>query len=133
MSATSLGGSFNLVTSNNTKLKKTFMSILIKAAINGQFPYLRYIPFWPQAIPPDMNRMLDDVLDRRESVGKPAKKDIVQIILDAHQTDPIGFPEMRMRDEVTMFMYVPSFFGDRSLIFSGSQEARRQAQIVPLF
>ncbi|PMD36797.1 cytochrome P450 [Hyaloscypha variabilis F] len=108
MSATSLGGSFNLVTSNNTKLKKTFMSILIKAAINGQFPYLRYIPFWPQAIPPDMNRMLDDVLDRRESVGKPAKKDIVQIILDAHQMDPIGFPEMRMRDEVTMFMVAGS-------------------------
>ncbi|KAE9378887.1 cytochrome P450 [Stipitochalara longipes BDJ] len=108
MSATSLGGSFNLVSSNDIKLKKIFMSILIKAAINGQFPYLRYIPFWPQPISADMNRMLDDVLDRRESAGKPIKKDIVQIILDAHQTDPVAFPEMRMRDEITMFMVAGS-------------------------
>ena len=104
MSATSLGGSFNLVTSNNNKLKKTFKSMLIKAAINGQFPYLRYLPFWPQPISADMNKLLEQVLDRRETAGKPAKKDIVQIILDAHRTDPIGMPEMRMRDEVTMFM-----------------------------
>jgi len=106
MSATSLGGSFNLVSSNNTKLKKTFVSILIKAAINGQFPYLRYMPFWPQPISTDMNKLLDNVLNKRETVGQPVKKDIVQIILDANQTDPVAFPEMRMRDEITMFMYV---------------------------
>lgn len=109
MSATSLGGSFNIVTSNNNKLKKTFMSRLIRAAINGQLPYLRYIPFWPQPIPAEMNKMLEEVLDRRERAGKPVKKDLVEIILDAHQTDPITFPEMRMRDEVTMFMYVTPF------------------------
>jgi hypothetical protein len=104
MSATSLGGSFNLVATNNTKLKKIFVSTLIKAVINGQLPYLRYLPFWPHPISASMNKMLDDVLDRRESLGKPVKKDIVQIILDAHQTDPVAMPELRMRDEITMFM-----------------------------
>ncbi|KUJ07792.1 cytochrome P450 [Mollisia scopiformis] len=108
MSATSLGGSSHLVTSNDTKLKKTFVSILVKAAINGQFPYLRYIPFWPQPISAEMNRLLENVLKKRDIAGQPAKRDIVQIILDAHQTDPVGFPEIRMRDEITMFMVAGS-------------------------
>lgn len=53
-----------------------------------------------------MNKMLDDVLNRRETMDQPFKKDLVRIIIDAHQTDPVKFPEMRMRDEITMFMYV---------------------------
>jgi hypothetical protein len=53
-----------------------------------------------------MNKMLDDVINRRESEGAPVKKDLVQIILDAHQMDPVAFPELRMRDEIMMFMCV---------------------------
>jgi hypothetical protein len=106
MSATSLGGSFNLVSSPNTKLKKPPISILMKAAINGQFPYLRYIPFWPQPISAETNKLLDKVINRRETMGQPAKKDLVQIILNAHQIDPVAFPEMHMRDEITQFMCV---------------------------
>jgi hypothetical protein len=102
MSATSLGGSFNLVASPDTKLKKTFLSILMKATINAQFPYLRYLPFWPQPISAETNKLLDNVINRRETMGQPAKRDLVQIILDAHRADPIAFPELRMRDEITL-------------------------------
>ncbi len=108
MSATSLGGSSHLVISNNNKLKKSFMSMLIRAGINAQLPYPRYLPFWPPVVSADTNKMLDDVLYKREIIGRPVKKDLVQIILDAHQTDPINFPEVRLRDEITMFMYVVS-------------------------
>jgi cytochrome P450 len=110
MSATSLGGSFNLVSTNNTKLKKTFMSILMKGAINGQFPYLRYLPFWPEVVPANINKILDDIIHRRETTNHPARKDLVQILLDAHQADPVAYPEQRVRDDLTVFMYVSSVF-----------------------
>jgi hypothetical protein len=106
MGATSLGGSFNSLASNNNSIKKSLGSTMIRGAIITQFPYLRYLPFWPQIFSADMEKRIDQVLNRREKTGEVAKKDLVQIILSEHQEDPIGFPEERVRDEIFMFMCV---------------------------
>lgn len=53
--------------------------------------------------------MLDEVIKRRETMGQPGKRDLVQIIIDAHETEPEAFPEMRMRDELMLFMFVTPF------------------------
>ena len=106
MSATFLGGSFHMLTSDDTSFKKTFSSIMLKVAIHAQLPFLKHVPFVPKPISAHTDDLLDGVLNRRENQGRPVRKDIVQIILDAHAADPIGFPEARMRDEIALFMWV---------------------------
>jgi cytochrome P450 len=104
MSATSLGGSFHLVTSGDTKLKKSFGGGLKLASLQAQIPIVKYVPFVAKAVTATMDNTVEEIIARRQAETGPPKRDIVQIIMDAHKADPIHFPEQRVRDEIKLFM-----------------------------
>ena len=62
MSATSFGGSFNLVASNDKKLKNLFHDRLKRAAIDAQFPFIKYLPFVPPSQSEEFNNMIDGII-----------------------------------------------------------------------
>lgn len=104
MCATSLGGSFNLVTSGDTKLKKTFSTGLKLVTILAQMPILNYVPFVAKAVTREMDGIVSEIIARRRAEKGPIKRDILQIILDANKADPVAFPEQRVYDELKLFM-----------------------------
>jgi cytochrome P450 len=109
MSATSFGGSFNLVVSNDSELKDMFIRRLARAAIDAQFPFLKHVPFVPPTNAKEMNIYIDRIIDKRRKeieAGEPVKKDLVQILVDTHNADPTGFSNAHIREEMMLFMLV---------------------------
>jgi cytochrome P450 len=109
MSATSFGGSFNMVSSNDITLKESITQLFARQVLTGIFPFARYLPFVPPGQSPSLVQMTEEIIATRkaEMAKKHAvKKDILQIILNAHDADPEHYTEQRVRDEMNMFMYV---------------------------
>lgn len=107
MGATSFGGSFNLVVSDDAKLKNMFMKRLQRVAIDAQFPFVKYLPFVPPSNVEEFNTMIDKIVARRRKENKEkgvAKRDLVQIIIDNNDADPVGFTEAHIREEMLLFM-----------------------------
>jgi len=104
MSAASFGGSFDLVAKNNKNLKTAFLAQVVRSTIYSRIPLLKYLPFAPPVLSEDITVLMDEILAKRKARKGPAKRDILQIILDAHQADPISFSENRLRDELNLFM-----------------------------
>jgi cytochrome P450 len=107
MSATSFGGSFNLVVEDDQRLKDMFIKRLARAAIDAQFPFLKHVPFVPPSNAKDMNVYIDRIIAKRRKeieVGDPAKKDLVQILVDTNDADPVGFSTAHIREEMMLFM-----------------------------
>jgi hypothetical protein len=104
MSATSFGGSFNLVISKDADIKKQFTDMLTRIVIHSRLRFLRYLPFVPPIMGSEIKTLLKNIIARRQSETGPVKRDIVQIIMDAHQADPVAFPEKRVPDEIAFFM-----------------------------
>lgn len=107
MGATSFGGSFNLVESDDAKLKNMFMKRLQRVAIDAQFPFVKYLPFVPPSNVEEFNTMIDKIVARRRKENKEkgvAKRDLVQIIIDNNDADPVGFTEAHIREEMLLFM-----------------------------
>jgi hypothetical protein len=106
MGATSFGGSTNLVESEDTVLKNMFTKRLKRIAIDSMFPFLKYLPFVPP-ISAAMNKVIDGIVAkrRRENTEKGVvKRDLLQIFLDNNDTDPVGFSEKHIREEMQLFM-----------------------------
>jgi cytochrome P450 len=121
MSATSFGGSFKLVASGDTKLKNIFLDRLKRAAIDSQFPFLKYIPFTPPSMSEDFNAMIDRIIAARrdEMKGKSSgKKDLLQMFIETHDADPIAFSELHMREEMALFMVAGSDTSSTTLTFT---------------
>jgi cytochrome P450 len=93
-----------MVTSGDTKLKSSFAGGLKLASLKSQLPIVKYVPFVANAVTATMDNVVEDIIARRRTEKGPVKKDIVQIILDANEADPIHFPEQRVRDEIKLFM-----------------------------
>jgi hypothetical protein len=109
MCATSLGGSFNLVTSNDFTLKKCLGRGLKLASLQGQVPWIRYIPGFTTAfnyLMADINNVVEDIITRRRAETGPVQRDLLQIMLDANAADPVFFSEQRLREEIKLFMCV---------------------------
>lgn len=106
MSASSFGGSFNLVATNDHKLKNMFMDRLKRAARDIQFPFLKYLPFVPKAQSKEMADVIDGIIAKRRAETGPAKKDLVQTFIDSNDEDPVGFSQMHIQEEMTLFMFV---------------------------
>jgi cytochrome P450 len=112
MSATSFGGSFNLLETNDTWLKEMFNQKLKRAAVDGTFPFLKHVPFMPPSIAIEMNKMIDGIIHKRRKENSElknegtSKKDLVQIFVDTNEADPISFSEAHIREEMFLFMYV---------------------------
>lgn len=102
MSATSLGGSFNLIKTDDRRLKGLFLSRLKRAAIDTNLPFVKYLPFVP---PPsqDLNNMIDTIVEKRRSEKEP-KRDLLQILLDANKEDPVSFSDLHIYEEMILFM-----------------------------
>ncbi|KAE9365295.1 cytochrome P450, partial [Stipitochalara longipes BDJ] len=107
MSATAFGGSLNMVASNDITLKESITQLFARQAITFLLPVARYLPFIPPGQSPSLIKMTEDIIATRKiEMGqkREVKKDILQIILDAHDTDPELYTEQRVRDEMNMFM-----------------------------
>ena len=103
MSATSFGGSFNLVESDDARQKGIFNDYLKRLAFDAQFAFLRPL------LPPPSTKIRDlvhrIVTKRRDEMEKGIeKKDLLQIFIDAHNADPIAFSDKHIRDEMILFM-----------------------------
>jgi cytochrome P450 len=106
MCATSLGGSFNLTTSNDLTLKKSLGLALKLASLQSQVPILKYVPFVADYLVSDMNNMVENIITRRRSETGEVPRDLLQLILDANIEDPVFFSEQRIREELKMLMCV---------------------------
>ena len=106
MCATSLGGSFNLVTSNDLTLKKNLALALKLASLQSQVPLLKYVPFFADYMLSDLNNVVEDIVTRRRGETGDVPRDILQLILNANKEDPVFFSEQRIREELKMMMYV---------------------------
>ena len=104
MSATSFGGSFGLVKSNDATLKNLFMDRLKRTAVFTQLPILKYIPFIP-AFDPRLDELIAGIISKRRA-EKERKKDLLQILIDTNTENPENFTEAHMYDEMRLFMYV---------------------------
>ncbi|PVH81743.1 cytochrome P450 [Cadophora sp. DSE1049] len=108
MSATSFGGSFNLVASNDKKLKNIFHDRLKRAAVDAQFPFIKYLPFVPPSQSEEFNSMIDGIISKRRAEKGPVKKDLVQIFIESHDADPVAFTHQHIREEMSLFMIAGS-------------------------
>ncbi|KAG0647760.1 Cytochrome P450 monooxygenase FUS8 [Hyphodiscus hymeniophilus] len=110
MSATSFGGSFDLTRTEDTKMRKAFHTRLIKAALNSQMPWLKYIPFAPNPASPEMDEMIATIVSNRRKALEAGqeKKDLLQIFLDTHDAHPDEFTMEHIYDEMRLFMIAGS-------------------------
>jgi hypothetical protein len=109
MCATSLGGSFDLVTSNDLTLKKCLARALKFASLQSQVPWIRFLPGFRTGFnyfTAEINNVVEEIITRRRADTGPVQKDLLQIILDANMADPIFFPEQRVREEIKLFMCI---------------------------
>lgn len=109
MCATSLGGSFDLVTSNDLTLKNCLARALKFASLQSQVPWIRLLPGFRTGfnyLTSEINNVVEDIVNRRRADTEPVQKDLLQIILDANVADPIFFPEQRVREEIKLFMCI---------------------------
>jgi len=106
MSATSFGGSFDLVRSDDSTLRNALKEKTIRSATISALPYISYI------LPPTkgaekVDRIINAVLDKR--LGQPEdkkKKDLLQILLNVHDQNPTEFSQTHLKDEMQNMMYV---------------------------
>lgn len=104
MSATSFGGSFGLVESNDLKMKNMVMERLKRAAIDVQFPFIKYLPFVPPSQGDEMNNIIDNIVATRKAEKEKPKKDLLQIIVDVNEANPETFTHLHVREEMSLFM-----------------------------
>ena len=105
MSATSFGGSFDLVKSNDSKLKDMFTVRLKRTLLYSFFPFLLYLPFMP-ARGPEMDKMVEDIIAKRRGDKDHTKRDLLQILLDTNKSNPAVFSEKHIEDSMRLFMLV---------------------------
>jgi hypothetical protein len=108
MSATSFGGSFHLVSSQDSSLKNSFLDYLKRTGVRTIFPFLQYMPGVDLGKGPVMSKMLRDIIDKRREEKGSSKKDLLKIFFDANEADPDTFTELHLEEEMTLFMYVCS-------------------------
>ena len=106
MCATSLGGSFNLVTSKDLTLKKSLGLALKLSSLRSQVPLLKYLPYVTEYMLSDMNNVVEMIITRRRSETVDVPRDLLQLILDANKEDPVFFTEKRIREEIKLMMCV---------------------------
>jgi cytochrome P450 len=85
MSSTAFGGSFNLVKSNDSKVKDMFINRLKRATVDIMFPWVQYLPFVPPSTEQDMKNMIDNIIAKRRAEKGTKKKDLLQIFVDTKQ------------------------------------------------
>lgn len=134
MSSALFGGSFNLVVSDDSKQKNLLNRYMRRVAIDAQFPFVKYLPGVKPA-----SSIISDVIERtvakrRQEMEKGiSKNDILQILVDTNNADPIAFTDKHIRNEMILFMWV-LFLRDLAVIndFPGLQGVIPQVLLLPL-
>ena len=109
MSATSLGGSMNVVSSNDIVLKESIAQVMTRLALDFIFPIAKYLPFILPGQSLTLLKMTEDILATRKAMiaeKVEVKKGLFQIILNNHYADPVLYPETRVRDKMIMLMHI---------------------------
>src|SRR6266487_4386999 len=104
MSATSFGGSFDSVRTNDTKMKKLFINHLQEVALHSMFTFLKWIPFMKSRTAAEMDMIIDAIVSKRLKAKGQTRKDLLQIFLDAHKEDPTSFSDKHLKEEMRLFM-----------------------------
>src|SRR5580704_16987333 len=99
MSATSFGGSFDSVRTNDNGLICFFTYHLKKTAIHSTFPFLKWLPFMQPHTVAEIDRVTDAIVSRRLLATDQTQKDLLQIFLDTHKTNPDSFSEKHLKEE----------------------------------
>lgn len=82
MSATSFGGSFDLVRTNSSKYRDLIEKHAALNVLHAFLPFLKYIPFAPPMQVKEMRSLLKGILSRRREElanGKEVKRDLLQV------------------------------------------------------
>ena len=110
MSATLFGGSFGLVINEDPHMKNLFLNRLRRIFVDVVFPFLKYVPWIPSPIT-EMDGMIDGIVGTRRRQMRKGKgeDDLLQIFLDANESDPEGFSNRHLMEEMRLFMYVSSY------------------------
>lgn len=98
-----------MVSSNDITLKESITQFMTRQALTMIFPLANYLPFIPPGQSPSLVKMTEDIIVTRKAEiaqKREVKKDILQIILNANNTDPEFYTAQRVRDEMNMFMYI---------------------------
>ena len=106
MSACLFGGSFNLVESNDRKLKNMFVDTLTRIALVYTLPFTRWLPTVRKSTT-KMRKFLDEIILKRQreiaEIGK-TKNDLMQIFIDNNEANPVEFSRQHLREAMTLFM-----------------------------
>jgi hypothetical protein len=104
MSATSFGGSFNSVRTNNNRLKNLFLEHLKETAIFTSLSFLKWLPFVRPKIAAELDNITDAVVTKRLNAKDQTRRDLLQILLDTHKANPESFTSQHLKEEMRLFM-----------------------------
>jgi hypothetical protein len=110
MAETSFGGSFEEVRKLDSppdSMKSMLVRLLHLNALHSALPIIAYFPWiFPPLKVPKLEANLDSVVARRRAAidnGEQPRKDLLQIFLNAHKEDPVGFTEADINSEMKFF------------------------------
>ncbi|ROT39910.1 cytochrome P450 [Sodiomyces alkalinus F11] len=116
---TAFGGSFELVKNGQHPIRQRFSESLKRGTMYQLMPFLKHLPFMPPFQDPELRRLLDEVIERRRTTeDKVPKQDLLQILLDAHDQDPKGFPLIDVVSEMLVFLIAGSDTPSGTLSFA---------------
>jgi hypothetical protein len=104
MCATSLGGSLKQVTTNDQTIKNEIARGMQLLSLQTQLKKIPGIPSFVDWFTKEVNKVAEDMIARRRAETGPVQRDLLQIILDANEEDPVFYPERRVRQEILLFM-----------------------------
>lgn len=84
-------------------------------------PFLKHLPFVPPFQDPELRRLLDEIIDRRRAAAaqdKTPRSDLLQILLDAQDRDPQGFPYIDVISEMLVLLVAGSDTPSGTLTFA---------------
>ncbi|RDW76958.1 hypothetical protein BP6252_05011 [Coleophoma cylindrospora] len=109
ISATSLGGSFEQVKTGKTYYKDRIINRLKRTSIFAQFPILKYVPLVPPIEDPEIEDMLDRVLQKRRQMPKEQiHQDLLQILIDTNEEHPDVYTVAHVKEDMRLFMIAGS-------------------------
>jgi cytochrome P450 len=104
MSATSFGGSFNSVRTNNNRLKNLFLEHLRETAIFANLSFLKWLPFIQPKKAAELDSITDAIITKRLNAKDQTRRDLLQIMLDTHMANPESFTNRHIKEEMRLFM-----------------------------
>lgn len=99
----------DLVRSNDKVLKNLFLDRLTGAVLRANLTFLRYTPWMPPVRPKRLDDLINEVIAKRRAVPfEKAKKDLLQIFIEANQENPLLFSDDIIKSEIETFMIAGS-------------------------